>query len=77
MIRAVIVLSVISAALAFTAPSAKNVRASVSLNAKSKSVPFLEQPKALTGTTMQCHHSSKEVVFYLSSAYCNWYIRSN
>ena len=53
MIRAVIVLSVISAALAFTAPSAKNVRASVSLNAKSKSVPFLEQPKALTGTIMQ------------------------
>ena len=70
MIRAVIVLSVISAALAFTAPSAKNVRASVSLNAKSKSVPFLEQPKALTGTIMQQHHSWNQVMSHLSAVFC-------
>ena len=70
MIRAVIVLSVISAALAFTAPSAKNVRASVSLNAKSKSVPFLEQPKALTGTTVQQHTSWNQVMSYLSAVFC-------
>ena len=73
MIRAVIVLSVISAALAFTAPSAKDVRASVSLNAKSKSVPFLEQPKALTGTTVQRRYSSSYIMFCLTSASCKRY----
>ena len=48
MFRVVIVLAVIGSAVAFSTSPA-SARASVALNAKSKSVPFLEQPAALTG----------------------------
>lgn len=56
MIRATIALVLISSAGAFTAPAAKSGRVSVCLSAKSKSVPFLQQPKALTGATLYCIH---------------------
>lgn len=49
MIRALIVLSCVLAATAFTAgPKAR--ASATALSAKSKSVPFLEQPAALTGS---------------------------
>eukprot|EP00596_Hydrurales_sp_CCMP1899_P004446 CAMPEP_0119033654 /NCGR_PEP_ID=MMETSP1177-20130426/703_1 /TAXON_ID=2985 /ORGANISM="Ochromonas sp, Strain CCMP1899" /LENGTH=232 /DNA_ID=CAMNT_0006990561 /DNA_START=23 /DNA_END=721 /DNA_ORIENTATION=+ len=47
MIRATLVLACIGSALSFTAP--KSVQSSLALNAKSKSVPFLDQPVKLTG----------------------------
>lgn len=49
MFRATVVLAVIGSAFSYTAPSARGARVTVALNAKSQSVPFLEQPSALTG----------------------------
>jgi hypothetical protein len=49
MMRFIITLAILGSALALSAPIAKGARSSVALNAKSKSVPFLEQPPALTG----------------------------
>ena len=49
MIRATIILAVIGSALSFSPLSARSARVSVALDAKSQSVPFLEQPAALTG----------------------------
>lgn len=48
MFRSIICLTVISAVLAFS--SVKPSISSTALNARSKSVPFLEQPPALDGT---------------------------
>jgi hypothetical protein len=47
MFRSIIVLAVIGAACAFTAP--QSIKATALNAAKSKSVPFLEQPPALDG----------------------------
>ena len=55
MFRAIVVLAVVGSALSFTTPSVRNSRVSVALEAKSKSVPFLEQPAALTGKP--CDHA--------------------
>lgn len=44
----VTLLCTLSSALSFSLKS--SIRSSIALNAKSKSVPFLEQPPALTGT---------------------------
>lgn len=48
MFRATIILACIGSVLSFSSP-ARNSRVSVALNGKSQSVPFLEQPAALTG----------------------------
>ena len=58
MIRATIILAVIGSALSFSSLSARPARVSVALNAKSQSVPFLEQPAALTG--YQVHDDRNE-----------------
>mmetsp|Transcript_31081 Transcript_31081/g.29668 ORF Transcript_31081/g.29668 Transcript_31081/m.29668 type:complete len:232 (+) Transcript_31081:101-796(+) len=49
MFRFLTTLAIIGSALAYTAP-VRTVRSNIALNAKSQSVPFLEQPAALTGT---------------------------
>lgn len=50
MIRAIVIFCVLAVALAFTAPSQKSSRMMALNNARSKAVPFLEQPTALDGT---------------------------
>ena len=49
MLRAVLSAMLIERALCYVTPSSKSPRAMVVLSAKSKSVPFLPQPVALTG----------------------------
>lgn len=57
MIRATIILAVIGSALSFSTLSARSARVSVALDAKSQSVPFLEQPAALTGDQVCCNEN--------------------
>ena len=64
MIRATIILAVIGSALSFSTLSARSARVSVALNAKSQSVPFLEQPAALTGDQV---HRVRDVTWYRPS----------
>lgn len=61
MIRATIILAVIGSALSFSTLSARSARVSVALNAKSQSVPFLEQPAALTGDRV--HRDKNQTCF--------------
>jgi hypothetical protein len=49
MLRTVLSVILIGKALCYITPSSKSPRAMVALSAKSKSVPFLSQPAALTG----------------------------
>ena len=63
MFRSVIVLAVIGSVLSFSS-SYRSARASVALNAKSQSVPFLEQPAALTGKIETDSESRQRGNFY-------------
>jgi hypothetical protein len=59
--RFILTLAVLGSALSFSTPIAKGARSSVALNAKSKSVPFLEQPPALTGKREDVVQNVREV----------------
>lgn len=48
MFRFLFTLAIIGSALSFTPPT-RNTRVNIALDAKSQSVPFLENPAALTG----------------------------
>ena len=52
MLRAVLSVIMIGNAFCYITPSSKSPRAMVALSAKSKSVPFLQQPAALTGDSL-------------------------
>ena len=49
MLRTILSAILIGKAISYITPSSKSPRAMVALSAKSKSVPFLSQPAALTG----------------------------
>jgi hypothetical protein len=69
--RFILTLAVLGSALAFSAPIAKGARSSVALNAKSKSVPFLEQPPALTGKREEVVRKVREVsIVSYNCLYC-------
>lgn len=71
MIRATIILAVIGSALSFSTLSARSARVSVALNAKSQSVPFLEQPAALTGDRV---HRDRNETWSIPPTSCSFHL---